>query len=80
MKLGNYLVSETGVYSYTTSANPICVACKPGFKPTLNNSKNYAINNCTEIKNCANSNSFNTCELCKFGYALDIDSNGESCV
>lgn len=62
MKLGNYLTSEAGDPYYNTASNPICVACKPGFKPVLNLNKNYALDNCIEIENCASSNSFNTCE------------------
>lgn len=62
MKLGNYLITEAGETYYNLSTNPICVACKPGFKPVLNANKNYVIDRCIEIENCANSNSFNTCE------------------
>lgn len=49
MKLGNYLKDESGNTIYNTASNPICVACKPGYKPVLNSNKNYAIDNCTEI-------------------------------
>lgn len=49
MKLGNYLTHENGDTYYNTASNPICVACKPGFKPTLNSNRQYAIDMCVEI-------------------------------
>lgn len=49
MKLGNYLLTEAGETYYNTASNPICVGCKPGFKPILNANKNYVIDRCIEI-------------------------------
>ncbi len=67
--------------------NPICVACLPKYKATKATEKidiskvvPRAILSCTLIQNCASSHTFNRCDKCESGFALEESSNGESCV
>ena len=71
--------------------NPLCVACKPGFKPSLSdlNIENVGfkyIISCGEILNCKTSNLFNGCDECDDGHVLSYDENekgltaGQDCV
>ena len=63
-------------YSQSTNLNnPICVACAPGYKATVQ-TNNYAVASCTKIANCMASLStvFNKCNVCSNGFALKYNS------
>lgn len=73
--------------------NPVCIACKPKYKPTFSsaNIKNqnfkYVLT-CDPIENCLSSNEFNKCQKCKPNYVLKYNADstnrwkteGEDCV
>lgn len=46
-------------YSYS---NPVCIACQPGYAPTVSTVNPMGIDKCTKIENCLSSNAFNRCE------------------
>ena len=60
--------------------NPICVSCRPKYKPTMSAVKTKGIDLCTLIEFCNSSQEFNRCEKCESGYAILKGSNGQSCV
>lgn len=63
-----------------TSSNPICVACKPAFKPTsLSSTIPGAIDGCVSIANCSLSSEFNRCTQCTLGYAVRDGSHFQEC-
>lgn len=43
----------------------LCLACKPGYKPTMDSYITYAIQNCQKIPFCVSSTRFNGCSLCE---------------
>ena len=70
-----YQVSDT-----TKNPNPVCIACKPGYKPTLSSSNikglTYKyITVCELIENCKSSTEFNKCLVCNDGYVLKYQSD-----
>ena len=74
--LGSYvnkaIVAET---------NPICVACKPGYKATtMSTIITEGIDDCEKIENCAESTEFNRCTYCVDGFALKNGTNFTECV
>lgn len=63
-------------YSTSTNLNnPVCVACAPGYKATVQ-SNNYMVSSCTKIANCMAtlSTTFNKCSICSKGFALKYSS------
>lgn len=68
---------QVSVDSINTEANPVCIACKPGYKPTMSsNSENaFAVAVCTAIENCETqeSTTFNKCDLCAGEFSLKYD-------
>ena len=55
--------------------NPVCMACKPMFFPSLSNLNLSGtdlkyIESCTLIANCSFSETFNMCETCNTGFVL----------
>ena len=75
---GSYNQNNEG-YSVKENTNPICIACNPKYRPRMSAETNYAIDDCIEIANCSESNTFNRCEKCSDGYSL-IDIRGQQCV
>ena len=74
-----------------TQSNPLCVACKPGYKATMSTTvgMEYAVAKCEVIPNCNTSLSetFSKCDLCVGTYSLKYDASaankltkGEECV
>lgn len=71
--------------------NPLCVACKPLYKPSLSDLNiegvgyKYIIS-CDLIANCKSSNQFNVCDECDADYVLEYDStqigltSGHTCI
>lgn len=56
-----------------TGVNPICWACKPGYKATFDATTNY-VATCVKIANCdlmMGGDTFNKCTYCLTGYALN---------
>ena len=72
----NLATSDDGSISKT--ANPLCIACKPGYKPIMstNSVNSYSISACTVISNCMNSISitFNRCDICMGTNSLKYDN------
>ena len=63
----------------TLQPNPICMACKPKYSPTVSdlNISNLTyryIRECKLITNCKESSEFNVCQECGSGYVLLYDS------
>lgn len=60
--------------------NPACVACKPGYFPTLIANKPY-VKQCTYIDNCNISTEYNTefniCDQCIQGFSFKYDANSK---
>ena len=63
--------------SINSDANPLCIACKPGYKPEMStNAENiFAVATCSAIEFCntQDSNSFNKCDICSGQYSLKFD-------
>lgn len=62
------------------ATNPLCVACSPMFKPTLDTVHKKYIVKCEEIQNCSTSNTFNKCSTCKSGYSIRDGSDFTECI
>ena len=54
-------------------SNPNCVACKPGYKPIVDQVNTKMINSCQKIEKCSENgkNTFNKCTQCEEGYFLN---------
>ena len=90
------LVSSRKLTAYggTVDPNPLCVACKPKYRPTVANNLVLGlhgqvykyIKTCELITYCSTSATMNKCDLCSTGYVLLYDAAkrgytaGESCV
>lgn len=60
---------------FDETSSILCLACKPGYKPTMFTHIDYAISECTRIENCIKSSRFNGCSECREGYVLEFDDD-----
>jgi hypothetical protein len=74
-----FIVEEGNINS---DANPYCIACKPGYKPTMSGSSDniFAIAECAAIENCntQDSSTFNKCDICSGQFSLKYDSTAQN--
>lgn len=63
--------------------NPVCVICKPGFKPTSYGTVTgltFVVMACEKIDKCVASITFNSCDQCDTGFALKATGDLYQCV
>ena len=62
----------------STGTNPVCVACKPGYKPVMTTVGDIIISECQKIVGCdtlKGMTMFNKCTYCEEGKVLNADMN-----
>ena len=62
-----------------TTPNPVCIACKPKFKPTYSGQNAKSVDysyvlSCDSIPNCLISTEYNKCQECDDKFVLLYDS------
>ena len=73
--LGKYIDGKI-----VAASNPICVACRPKYQPTMSALITRGIDKCELIDKCNSSKEFNRCEKCETNFAIEKGSKGQKCI